>query len=212
MAAGKLPWETLALGPSLVLIPGACAVASGLVTLWIGLFVQRRQRGLNWGSGHNKSPVSSELTTPAAAIAAASGKLSQLTPATAKVGSSSGKGASTGVAAAAAAAAPFMLHIPTLSGGLETLPVADDRPSVKHVVQAWISTLQQLPTASTAGKDSNSSASHDKLHCVVYGCGPTPLDHDTQLAVTSVAAKQRRRREGGAKQVVLSFVRKAQQL
>jgi hypothetical protein len=43
------------------------------------------------------------------------------------------------------------------------------------------------------------------MYCVVYGCGPTPLDHDTQLAVAAVAAKQK-------SQVMLQFVRKAQML
>jgi hypothetical protein len=115
------------------------------------------------------------------------------------------KGAPAGRKGAAnAAAASFLLQVPSLSGPPEVFPVVANRPSVGIVVQGWLSTLQQLPRAA-AGKDGFSSKGSGRTYCVVYGCGPTPLDHDTQLAVAAVAAKQK-------SQVMLQFVRKAQML
>lgn len=189
LAAGQMPWQTAYLGPTLVLLPAGCAVGLGLITLWIGLAIQRRSRGTN------PTLATSRNRTPAAAIAAMAGCNSQLM--------SVDKGTEAGRKGAADAAS-FLLQVPSLSGPPEVLPVVANRPSVGSVVQGWLSKLQQLPRSSP-GKNTSSSKGSDRMYCVVYGCGPTPLDHDTQLAVAAVAAKQK-------SQVMLQFVRKAQML
>jgi hypothetical protein len=196
VAAGKHPWETAHLGPALVLIPAAFAVGLGLITLWIGLFVQRRMRDPNPGLALSSGP--------AAAIAAASGKLSQLTVAAPSCLYKAAKDDSVPAELPSA----FELHVPTLSGNFEILPVVAERPAVSTVMQSWLTGLQQLPTTATA-QDGKIS---ERLSCVVYGCGPTTLDHATQLAVASVAAKQRRSGGACSRPVQLQFVRKAQML
>ena len=197
LAAGRMPWETKYLGPALVLIPAGCAVGLGLLTLWAGLLIQRLTRSSGQGLTAGRSP--------AAAIAATAGCLSQLLPA--------GKGAQAGGKGLADAPASFLLQVPCGSGSFEVLPVVAARPSVSSAIQSWHSTLQQLPGVSAA-KDVTCSKPSGGLYCVVYGCGPAPLDHDTQLAVAAVAAKQKRRTGGGGsgQQVMLQFVRKAQML
>lgn len=191
VAGGGSPWPTCQLGPTLVLLPAGCAVGLGLITLWIGLAIQRRTQGTN------TSRATERIRTPAAAIAAMAGCTSQLMSVDnkAQVG---GKGT------ADASVASFLLEVPSLSGPPEVLPVVAHRPSVSSVVQGWLSTLQQLPCASAA-KDASCSKGSGRMYCVVYGCGPKTLDHDTQLAVAAVAAKQK-------SQVMLQFVRKAQML
>jgi hypothetical protein len=195
VAAGKRPWETAHLGPALVLVPAAYAIGLGLITLWIGIFV-RRMRG--WIPGLALS------SGPAAAIAATAGKLSQLTAAAPSGLQKGAKDASVPTELSSA----FELHVPALSGGVEILPVVADRPAVSTVMQSWLSGLQQLPTTATA-QDGKGS---ERLSCVVYGCGPTTLDHATQLAVASVAAKQKRCGGACSRPVHLQFVRKAQML
>lgn len=211
VAAGKSPWDTLDLGPALVLIPLACAMLLGLATLWFGLFVQRRQlknsnRGPGGGGGGERgfAPV----TTPAAAIAAAAGKLSQLLPAASAANLKSGAAVMRGAdSAAAGMSSSLTLSIPSPSGGVAVLLVSSERPCVQESLKTWLSSLQQLPTHSTAERD-------NCLRCVVYGCGPTPLDHATQLAVSAVGAQLGKRGKSGSGQprVLLRFVRKAQQL
>lgn len=197
LAAGRMPWETKYLGPALVLIPAGCAVGLGLLTLWAGLLIQRLTRSAGQGLATGRSP--------AAAIAATSGCLSQLLPV--------GKGAQAGGKGMADAPAAFLLQVPSGSGSPEVLPVVASRPSVGSAMQSWLSTLQQLPGMSAA-KDAACSKASGGLYCVVYGCGPTSLDHDTQLAVAAAAAKQKQRNGGGgsSQQVMLQFVRKAQML
>jgi hypothetical protein len=189
-AAGGVNWESAHLGPALVLIPAACAVGLGLITLLVGLAIQRKSQGSNpgivLGSG------------PAAAIAAASGMPAQLLL-------SSGGSKTAGSQDPAA----LELQVPTMSGTVSTLHVVAARPSVSSAIQGWLNTLQQLPTNTTAKGTDEASR---RQHYVVYGCGPTPLDHSTQLAVASIAAKQRRRGEGAGRSIILQFVRKAQML
>lgn len=196
VAAGQRPWETAHLGPALVFIPAAFAVGLGLITLWVGLFVQRRTWGLNLGLALSRGP--------AAAIAAASGKLSQLTAAAPSGLPKAPKDASAPTESALA----FELHVPTLEGIVEILPVTAEKPAVSTVMQTWLTSLQQLPTTATAQGGRGS----ERLHCVVYGCGPTTLDHATQLAVASVAGKQKRCGGAGSRPVQLQFVGKAQML
>lgn len=190
VAAGKQPWETGHLGPAMVLLPAGFSVGLGLITLWIGLFLQRKKQhldllGLPPGRG------------PAAAIAAFSGRPSRLTHCSA---------AKQAVPADDSNAA-FMLEVPAASGAAESLPVVPQRPVVSTAMQAWLRTLQQLPAAATAQAGSGAGPA---LNVVVYGCGPVTLDDATQLAVASCSAKLRRGR--GERQVQLQFVRKAQML
>lgn len=216
-AAGNAAWPTSQLGPALVLIPIACALVLGLGALWVGLYIQRLQAHSN-----NKNNATDSLRTPgaatgsrsaAAAVAAMSGRTSHFLPASKDT--------------AATPQAALLLQVPTLSGGgaFEVLPVAASRPCVSGVVQSWLRTLQQLPGVSAASaKDANDCSTASKhpagrLHCVVYGCGPTTLDNDVQLAVAAAAAaaKHRRRQEGGGTaaagcQITLQFVRKTQML
>lgn len=194
-AAGQRPWHTIHLGPALVLITAGGAVAMGLVTLWIGLLIQRRS-----SAGLLGPVVTAAATGPAAAIAAATGKLAHLVPAAAVAGPEGGKDG--------AGRPSLMLEVPCVTAGTqETLPVIAQRPAVGQLMQGWLASQQQLPAAKSSGK----------LHCVVFGCGPTPLDHATQLAVADIAAKQKRHNSrggaaGASRPMLLQFVRKAQQL
>lgn len=112
-----------------------------------------------------------------------------------------------------------------MSGAPEVLPVVASRPSIADVVGGWLRTLRQLPGVSVvAQKDADSAATESSKHhpvshlyCLVYGCGPTTLDNDTQLAVAAAASAAKRRRQSagslpGAQQLQLQFVRKAQML
>jgi hypothetical protein len=188
-AAGGVNWETAHFGPALVLIPAACAVGLGLITLWIGLAIQRRRQGSNRGTVLGSGP--------AAAIAAASGMPAQLLLSSAK-----------SKAVGSQETTALELQVPTMTGTVSTFPVDTARPSVSSAIQGWLNTQQQLPTATTA---KGTDVASGRRHYVVYGCGPTALDHSTQLAVANIG-RQRRRGEGAASPAVLQFVRKAQML
>jgi hypothetical protein len=194
MAAGQQPWGTLHLGVCLVLIPAACAVGLGLITLWVSLAVHQVKRA---AGGAGSAP---RMATwgPAAAVAANMGRASQLVPAEGAVGA--GK-------AGAGSGAGCILQVPRPSGESETFAVTMTRPDVAGVIQGWLGTLQQLPAA-VKGQESEGKAS-SKLHCLVYGCGPTPLDHATQIAVAKAGAQHKAAGRGA---VQLEFVRKAQML
>jgi hypothetical protein len=69
VAASASPWRTSQLGPTLVLLPVGCAVVLGLATLWTGLAIQRRTRGVN-----PTTLATGRIRTPAAAIIAMSGR------------------------------------------------------------------------------------------------------------------------------------------
>lgn len=196
LEAGQQHWPTYHLGPALVLIPAGCAVGLGLIILWAGLFAQRRMQGLNAGLAPSRSP--------AAAIASMSGCLSELLP-VGNGGTGTGKGKSVEPAS-------FLLRVPSASGSAEVLPVVASMPSASGVMQGWVNTLLQLPSASAA-KDPACGKVPGRFYGVVYACGPTPLDHATQLAVASITAKHGKRGgSGGCRQVMLQFVRKAQML
>jgi hypothetical protein len=194
MRAGLRPWETLHLGVSLVLICAGCAVGAGLITLWVSLAVHQLKRAA--GGAGNTSRMAS--WGPAAAVAANLGHASQLLPA---------EGAFTAGKAGAGSAAGCILQVPRSSGEPETFTVTMGRPDVGGLIQGWLGTLQQLPTA-VNGQEGEGKAS-SKLRCLVYGCGPTPLDHATQLAVSRAGAQHK---VAGRAAVQLEFVRKAQML
>jgi hypothetical protein len=188
----------------MVLLPAGFSVALGLITLWVGLFFQRKEQQQQQQQQHlNQHNLGLPAARgPAAAIAAFSGTPSLLTACgAAKQGGPAG--------AAAGNAAAFMLEVPTACGSAgaaaEVLPVAAQRPAVSGAMQGWLRTLQQLPAAATAQDGSGAGC----VKVVVYGCGPVSLDDATQLAVASCGAKLRR---GGGRHVQLQFVRKAQML
>jgi hypothetical protein len=206
VAAGLEPWVTRDIGLLMVALTVAGALGAGLVMLWAGLLLAAPRLAASASAsppasaGNDGEKQRRAVIMPSAAVLPLLGVRGRLVAA-----QSTAAGGKDGRNTPCDAPALELLLPTSAAGGAseDRYPVRAGRPGIEALVSGWLGGLGQLPAASACGV----------LDVTVFGCGPTPLIHSTQVLVQALNAKQRSGLQaGGGARIRLQFDRKTQAL